>query len=294
MNINVYDMVQRQRDIIALPQELREEAMRKRLLGPFAGMIGYIVPPQNDPIEQFGLMRPDGPVDRYEAALTQLAEAGAEEMCRQALEQSLECFRQLGYEPPTPDIEFGLFLLEDRHPEMAAFHQGYTGFAGIPGYIMVNVWPSEFNLPRLPAAAAHEFNHQMRLGFESWSMKVTVAQYIVMEGLAEAFVHSLYGWEKVGPWVSQVDAKSLERAKQLIGEALDVSGFNEARSYIFGDDIMAMFGGEAVGMPPHGGYAVGYHLVQAYLQKTGKTAAEATLTPTSEIIKQSGYFDKQQ
>ncbi|MCE5168738.1 DUF2268 domain-containing protein [Paenibacillus profundus] len=291
MNINMHDMVQRQRDIIALPQELREEAMRKRLLGPFEGMIGYIVPPQNDPLEQFGLMRPDGPTERYETALNLLAEADAEELCRQALEQSWASFNELGYKPPVTDIEFGLFLLEDRQPEMAAFHQGYTGFAGIPGYIMVNVWPNEFNLPRLPAAAAHEFNHQMRLGYEPWSMNVTVAQYIVMEGLAEAFVHSLYGWDKVGPWVSRVDAESLARAKQLIGAALHVSGFNEVRSYIFGDEVMAMFGGEAIGMPASGGYAFGYHMVQAYLKKTGKTAAEATLTPTSDIIKESRYFE---
>ncbi len=104
-------------------------------------------------------------------------------------------------------------------------------------------------------------------------------------------MHSLYGWDKVGPWVSRVDAESLARAKQLIGAALHVSGFNEVRSYIFGDEVMAMFGGEAIGMPASGGYAVGYHMVQAYLKKTGKTAAEATLTPTSDIIKESRYFE---
>lgn len=54
------------------------------------------------------------------------------------------------------------------------------------------------------------------------------------------------------------------------------------RSYIFGDEITAQQGREAVGVPTYAGYALGYKLVQAYLTRTGKSVVEATYTPSAE------------
>jgi uncharacterized protein YjaZ len=45
-----------------------------------------------------------------------------------------------------------------------------------------------------------------------------------------------------------------------------------------------------VGAPDYAGYAIGYHVVRQYLERTGKTAAEATFVPASEIIDASGFF----
>jgi uncharacterized protein YjaZ len=45
-----------------------------------------------------------------------------------------------------------------------------------------------------------------------------------------------------------------------------------------------------VGMPNFGGYAVGYHTVQAFLKRTGATIEEATLLPAATIIEESGYL----
>jgi uncharacterized protein YjaZ len=53
------------------------------------------------------------------------------------------------------------------------------------------------------------------------------------------------------------------------------------RRYIFGDEIM---GGDSIGAPLYSGYALGYKVVQAYLQKTGKTVAAATFTPAEKVI----------
>ena len=47
----------------------------------------------------------------------------------------------------------------------------------------------------------------------------------------------------------------------------------------------------AVGMPDFGGYAHGYHVVQAYLQRTNNTIEEATFISATEIVAESGYFD---
>lgn len=43
-------------------------------------------------------------------------------------------------------------------------------------------------------------------------------------------------------------------------------------------------------MPTYGGYALGYQIVQTYLDRTGISAAEATFTAAADIIRDSGYF----
>ena len=43
-------------------------------------------------------------------------------------------------------------------------------------------------------------------------------------------------------------------------------------------------------MPYAAGYAYGYHLIQAYLKKTGKSIIEATVTPTEEILETTKDF----
>lgn len=187
-------------------------------------------------------------------------------------------------------IEFGLFLL-DTNPAMMKLSQGYTGFGGIPGFILVSLWPDDRNLPKLGACVAHEFNHQIRNTVEPWRFDISLAEYVVMEGLAESFAAELYGPDSVGPWVTDASPADVETARQVIGKALDLKGFNEVRAYVFGDEVMAAFGGgQPVGVPAYAGYVTGFHLVQAYLRKTGQTAAQATLVPSAEIVRFAAYF----
>ena len=109
--------------------------------------------------------------------------------------------------------------------------------------------------------------------------------------MAESFAAELYGQDHVGPWVSETRDEGLEKAREVVGGALDTRGFGEVRAYIFGDAVMAAFGGgKPLGVPAYAGYAVGYHVVQAYLRKTGKTAAEAPLIPSAEILRVADYF----
>lgn len=155
---------------------------------------------------------------------------------------------------------------------------------------MVSLWPNDYNLPRLQAVVAHEFNHQIRNSYEPWKADISLGEYMVLEGLAESFAAELYGPEATGPWVTALGAQDLERAREVVGRAVDVRGFNEVRGYIFGDEVMAAFGAKPLGAPAYAGYAVGYRLVQAYLQKTGKSAAEATFVPSNEIIGVADYL----
>jgi uncharacterized protein YjaZ len=289
MPIIVHPMLAAQRAVLDLPPDERRAALLN-MLAPFESMLRIMTPPGGDPTTMMGLMRPDGPTAAYADALARLEAANAEETCRAAMDGAARAIEATGYQPPIDTIQFGLFLLET-NPQMMKLLQGYTGFGGVPGYITVSLWPDDRNLPMLGACVAHEFNHQIRLSFEPWRMDISVGEYVVMEGLAESFAAELFGPEFVGPWITEVQPAALATARQVLGQALEVRGFNEVRPYIFGDEVLAAFGGDQpVGVPAYAGYAVGFQVVQAYLRKTGKTAAEATLVPSAEILRVADFF----
>lgn len=182
-----------------------------------------------------------------------------------------------------------MFLGNPRDRIFMELNRGYAG-AQLPGYIILPIWPNVYNLPRIPAALVHEFNHRARLACEPWTAGTCVAQYLVLEGLAESFAAELYGPASVGPWVSALAEAEIEQARQIIGQALEVSGFERVRAYMFGDEIARQWGWSAPGLPHCAGYAIGYRVVQAYLRQTGRSATEATFVPYAEIIQESGFF----
>ncbi|GJM41692.1 MAG: hypothetical protein DHS20C20_19740 [Ardenticatenaceae bacterium] len=139
---------------------------------------------------------------------------------------------------------------------------------------------------------AHEMHHLVRFRIFPFNPQATtVAEYIVLEGMAESFAALLFGEEVVGYYVTQFDEAMLDAAKVLIAGGLHKTGFNLIRSYIFGDGLAAQSGYEPLGgMPMYGGYAVGYHVVQAFLQRTGMCVAEATFVPANEIVQESQFF----
>ena len=78
--------------------------------------------------------------------------------------------------------------------------------------------------------------------------------------------------------------------KPLIRDNLMTSDFGKLSLYLYGDEIMALRGGQPIWMPYCGGYACGYALIRHYLRKTGASIYEATITPTEEIMKQTEDF----
>ena len=147
---------------------------------------------------------------------------------------------------------------------------------------------NDYTLSRVEGASVHELNHNVR--FKVVPMQVTVADYMVAEGLAESFAVELFGEEVAGYFVTDLSEEELAVAKRVIGDALDVTGFDAVRGYIFGDTISAYMGRPKIGVPNFAGYAIGYRVVRHYLQRTGKSVAEATFLPSHEIIAESGFF----
>jgi len=276
--------------------QAREQIFRAELVEPFSGLTRVFG--GMDPLAMFAQwnMRPEAfaPAhrDAMRARLDALAHADTFARASTALELGWAAFAPYHDRIRHDAITFALLLCDLSTMPMAA---GYSGFGAIPGWIMTLYDnPTPDNLQRVEACTVHELHHNLAAGSDSGvnfnMMSITVGEYMVMEGLAESFAAELYGAEMIGPWVTNFDVSRLEEARTLFKNALHLSGFNVVRSYIFGDEITAQQGREAVGVPTYAGYALGYKLVQAYLQRTGKSVAEATYTPSAEILAESGFF----
>lgn len=85
--------------------------------------------------------------------------------------------------------------------------------------------------------------------------------------------------------------QQIEALKPRFKLALEATGFDTLRGYLFGDWAAEQFGYPKQGIPDYTGYTLGYEMVKAYLKRTGQSAAQATYRPWREIVEQSGYFD---
>jgi len=220
--------------------------------------------------------------------LERLEKADAWHYAKRTMEAAVERFEK-AFIPLPEKVVVGIFL---GNPEYLAMVEGYTGMGSIPGYIQIMIDPNEKSLPKLNACIAHEFHHNVLFHNAKWNFMtdVTVGKYLAVEGLAESFVESMFGEEYIGPWVTGVQGADLETASKIISKSLDIKGFMEVRKYIYGKHPM-MPETQDFGMPFCGGYAVGYHVIQAYLKKSGISIEKATIIDGDEIMKASGYFE---
>lgn len=210
--------------------------------------------------------------------------------CENSIRNTLSGFEQHGIQLPKQEYVFTV-VLSDPHSPLTVMAGDYCGDGGIPGYIIGSIVPNARSLSLLPVALAHETNHNVRWQFMQWSSRITLADMIVSEGLAETFAATMFGEKKVGKWVRETTQEILRQTvKPLIRANLMTSDFQTLSSCLYGDEIMALRGGQPIGMPYCGGYACGYALIGHYLKKTGASIYEATITPTVEILKQTEDF----
>src|SRR5690625_3846178 len=188
------------------------------------------------------------------------------------------------------ELRLGMYIAD---PKKLELQKGYCGFGGIPGFIQVSIYPNSYNIPRIPAVIAHEFHHNIRFSYFDWDHgDVTVGDYLIIEGLAESFAKELYGEDFLGPWVTSFDKEDLEYSKEVIKDSLDIKGFAEVSSYMFGDTIAMEQGYQPVGLSPFAGYAVGYQAVQSFMENNNVGIEKATLLSTDEILSNCGLFSK--
>ena len=302
MQIEGVDALSGLRAALEAPAGERAEVFRRAVMEPlrpfWEPLLAFTPPsgqqPQGDPAlaaaHFAGYYSPDLGAERGLAALEAMERAGTWPNCLRAVEEAAAVLAPEQHGLAMLPTKFAVVLADPDRPGFLDRNYGYTGMGAWPGTIMVMAWPTDYNLPRLPAAAAHELHHSVRLRYEPWSEATTVGQYLVLEGLAEAFAAERYGEELVGPWAKALSQAELAATKPRLRDALEVTGFNEIRGYIFGDWASAQFGYAPRGLPDFAGYTVGYNLVRAYLARTGRSAAEATYVPWREIVQEAAYF----
>jgi uncharacterized protein YjaZ len=226
------------------------------------------------------------------AMLEKMETADAWAEGHEALIEAAARFEPYADRIPFDTVEGWLVLAEPAKSH--SFEKGYTGATDwMSPRLIGQFWePNEYNLPRIGGLLAHEMHHLIRLKAFPWDMmNTTVADYIVLEGTAESFAGSLFGEDKIGYFIVEYEQEDFDTARRLIGEGLHKTGFNVIRSYIFGDTLAEQSGFEPLGgMPTYGGYTIGYHVVQAYLKRSGRTIEEATFVSADEIVAESGFF----
>lgn len=286
--------------MMASSEEQRNDIYRYELMQPFEGKwacyhIPLKAPKENgyDIImasEMLGFLAPGKVDESQKESIMKLSSNDFWGKCQKSIEKSLSCFTEQGVEIPIKDYLFTVLLANPKSP-YTILNEGYCGDGGIPGYILVWLTPSDYTMARLPAALAHETNHNIRFQFEKWRNDITLAEMMVNEGLAENFSTYLYGEEYVGPWVSKTDIEALnDYIKPIIREGLGAQGLDNITAYLYGDEMAKMQNYFPVGLPYCAGYACGYHMIKYYLNKTGKGIVETTLTPACEIIKETEEF----
>lgn len=274
--------------------DVREGIFRTELVEPFMGLVKTFGMPDGVmafkqwgmSLEQFG----EGNRDRMKEILDALAGANAWRRAAEALDRGYAAFTDYADCIPLEAITFGLMVADMSGAPQSG---GYTGFGGIPGWIMtVYGDPNEDNLKKVEAATVHELHHNLWSAVVNYNfMASTVGEYMVMEGLAESFAAELNGEDKIGPWVTGFDETRLEATRTIFHDGLKRSGFNVIRGYIFGGEIAEQMGFEKVNVPLYAGYALGYKVVQAYLKRSGKGVVDTSFIPADEIIAESRFFD---
>jgi Predicted Zn-dependent protease len=285
MEIIIQDTLNLYRALLNLPGEQRSNYFRDVLMKPHAPAFSRMQMPISP--EALGCMPMEGRDSEINEMLIKLENFGVWENARKTLNTAAEQMQSAGIALPEKVI-LGIFLGE---PSVLTQSRGYTGMGSIPGYIQILIAPDEYNLPRINACIAHEFHHNIYFYNARWNfLEVTLGKYLAVEGLAESFATSIFGKESAGPWVTDITNEELLRSRAVISRNLSVSGFLEVRKYMYGDHPMVPEGKE-LGVAYCGGYAVGYHAVQAYLEKTGSSVLEASKLDGDELMRLSGYFD---
>ncbi|MGE7693776.1 DUF2268 domain-containing protein [Lysinibacillus sp. NPDC094177] len=280
---------------------VNENSFRYELMQPMKTMWDYLNVPLKaaqpngyDVVmasEMLGIWTPRKSIQQVKDNLPELIESRIFDEYQEVISKGIDEFEKIGYSIPLEEIGVNILLGDEDSQEMKV-NKGYSGFGGIPGYILLMVVPNDFNKKRLKSALAHELNHNVRFTFEPFNHgDVTVEEYLVLEGLAECFAEEMYGKELIGPWIKDFDKEELEYSIEVIKEGRKTKGFGEVSAYMFGDEVAKKQGYSPVGLSENAGYTIGYNLIKKYLTNSNKSIAEATLTPTEEIIRDSKFFD---
>lgn len=136
-------------------------------------------------------------------------------------------------------------------------------------------------IKELHALFTHEYHHICRRRF--LMEPPTLLDSLLMEGLAEHAVESLYGEYALSSWTKRYSLDEvLSYWDMHFTQALHVPGLHEHQAFLFGDS--------ALNLPPWIGYCTGYRLVEAFLQKKGPYDVKQLLSmPSLYLLEGAGW-----
>ncbi|MGW0904397.1 DUF2268 domain-containing protein [Streptomyces sp. NPDC002853] len=290
MKIVVHDTASAMHDLLKRPLDERPDALRD-MLAPLQGAMSVMGDPDLVAMHQQGSgFRLDRDDPRYLPALRQMRDAGVWDRVEESLVTSWE--RISGAVPGikhADTVHVVLVLGNPDDPHLTERSAGYFGMGGIPGAIHLTMWPTGTSLRKIGHGAAHELHHNVRYANVAWDpVAVTVGEWVVSEGLGEAFVREMAGEEAMGPWSKALTGADLDHAHRKITADIDVAGMEKLTAYVLGDATAQLMGQQPVGLPDFAGYAAGLRIVDAHLAASGLTAAQSTALPAREILANAG------
>ncbi|MGY5129865.1 DUF2268 domain-containing protein [Streptomyces nigrescens] len=290
MKIVVHDTASAMLDLLQRPLEDRPDALRE-MLSPLESALSVAGDIDLVQIHQQGSgFRLDREDPRYLPALRQMQDAGVWSRIEDSLTTAWE--RISGAVPGikhADTVHVVLVLGDPDDDHLMVRSAGYFGMGGFPGAIHLLMWPTDTSLKKIGHCAAHELHHNVRYANVVWNpTAVTLGEYVVAEGLAEAFVRELAGEQAMGPWSRAVTGAGLDRAYERITADIDVAGMQNLTAYVLGDATAQLMGQQPVGLPDFAGYAVGLRIVEAHLAASGLTAAQSTALSAREILVNAG------
>lgn len=285
--------------IMLAEQDKKNDIYRYEMMIPFKGKWDcYHIPMKADKpggydiimaSDMLGILPPTEIDEGYREWIDALADETLWNACQRSVETALQRFVDMGIELKVNNYLFSILLANPRSP-YTTLCDGYSGDGGIPGYIMGWLTPNDNTLRRLPAAIAHETNHNVRFQHIAWRNDITLGEMIVSEGLAENYATAIFGEEYLGPWVTKADVELMPLIKEILYDALTVKGMDEITSYLYGDEMAELQNYSKVGLPYCAGYATGYYLIRYFLKKTDIPIEKATVMPAEDILREVEEF----
>ncbi|WP_341321898.1 DUF2268 domain-containing putative Zn-dependent protease [Solibacillus sp. FSL H8-0523] len=130
------------------------------------------------------------------------------------------------------------------------------------------------SVKELLALITHEYHHICRQSY--YADSPTLLDAVIMEGLAEHAVESLFGEHAVSSWTKRYSLEEvIDYWHRYFLEYVTVRGLHNHQHFLFGDGKQ---------LPAHIGYCMGYRIVEAFLTKNPLLTTQQLLQVSSEEI----------
>lgn len=163
--------------------------------------------------------------------------------------------------------------------------RGVAGLTAGSGKIMLKISVDADWARMLPYALTHELHHSYWASHDFDPGKpFTLADYLVFEGRADYFAHSLYP-DTLAPWDQALTDRQFTALWSRLRGDMDSTDFAMMRAVMFGDPRQHI--------PQWAGYSIGYRLVTQRMQRKPAMDIQAmTASPASAFLPSTPTRDR--